>query len=108
MIAFEVQGKTVTFTGDATAPAGVQALSNNDVRSPQKMLTNAGTVAVFVGWGETSDAAKANAILPTGTPRYGYYLLPSTQVVITAPPEAYFTGISASAAIVYITPGKGL
>lgn len=108
MNAFEVQGNTVTFTADATQPTGVQAPSSNDVRSPQVMLTNAGTVDVFVGWGSTSDAAKANAILPTSTSRFGYYLLSKTQVVISAPPEAFFTGVSASAAIVYVTPGAGL
>jgi hypothetical protein len=38
-----------------------------------------------------------------------YPLLPGTDKIITAPPGAYFTGItSSSTAAVYITPGEGM
>lgn len=108
MSAFEVQGKTITFAGAVTAPTAVQCDSANDVRSPQYVLTNIGLVGVFVGWGQTAAMAALNAVIPTGTSQYGYYLLPGSQVTISGPPNAFFTGATASStAIVYVTPGYG-
>lgn len=108
MSAFEVGGNTVTFTGAASAPATVQAQSTNRERTPQYLLTNIGNVDVFVGFATDTANATANAVIPTGTSRYGYWLLARTQVVISGPPEAFFTGITASGtAIVYVTPGYG-
>ena len=108
MKAFEICGNTVTFTGATSAPTPVQCVGNNKERNPQYVLTNIGLVGVFVGWGQTADVASLNAVIPTATSRYGYYLLPGTQITITAMPSAYFTGITASStAIVYVTPGNG-
>lgn len=108
MSAFEVQGKTVTFTGAASPPTAVQCPSNNDVQSPNYILTNIGLVGVFVGWGQTAAMAALNAVIPTGTAQYGYYLLPGSQVTISGPPNAFFTGATASStSIVYVTPGYG-
>jgi hypothetical protein len=108
MTPFEVQGNTVTFTGATTPPTAVQCVSNAGTRAPQYLLTNIGTVTVFVGWGQSAAEAAANAVVPTSTPTYVYPLLGGTQVVISGPPNAYFTGDTASdTAIVYVTPGYG-
>lgn len=108
MSAFQVLGKTVTFTAATSAPSPVQCLTSNGVRAEQYILTNIGTAVVFVGWGQATDQASANAVIPTSTPTCVYVLLPGTQTTITAPPDAFFTGItSASTAVVYVTPGYG-
>lgn len=108
MSAFQVLGKTGTFTAATSAPSAVQVQAGNGVRGEQFLLTNVGTVTVFVGWGQTAAQAAANAVIPTSTQTCVYVLLPGTQVSITAAPEAFFTGItSASTAVVYVTPGYG-
>jgi len=105
---FQVCGKTVTFTGATTPPSPVQAVSDNNITTTEVLLTNVGTVAVFVGWGQTADAATANATVPTSTPTFVYPLLPGTQAVITAQSGSYWTGdTSSSTAIVYVTCGIG-
>lgn len=109
MNAFQVQGNTVTFTGAVAAPTAVQAVSFNETRAPQYLLTNIGSVPVFVGFSPLSAAAAgANAVIPTATPTTVYPLLPGTQIVFSGPPDAWFTGITSSGtAIVYVTPGYG-
>lgn len=107
--AFQVGGNTCTFTGASPAPTAVQCPSNSGVQSPQVVLTNvSSTVDVWVSWGQSATAAAVNAAIPTGTTRFGYYLLRGTQVTVSAPPNSFFTGTTASStAIVYITPGTG-
>lgn len=108
MSAFQVQGKTVTFTGATSAPTAVQCSSNSDVRTPQYLLTNIGTADVFVGFATDATNAAALAVIPTSTATYGIWLLARTQVTISAPPDAFFTGITPSgSSIVYVTPGYG-
>lgn len=108
MSAFQVGGKTVTFTGATSAPATVQAVSNNGQRTPQYLLTNIGTADVWVGFDAITSQATLNATIPTGTATYGVWLLARTQMTLTAPPDAFFTGItSAGTSIVYVTPGYG-
>lgn len=105
---FEIQGKTVTFTGATSAPSTVQCVSSNDTRSPQYMLTNIGNVDVWVSYSSVTSQATLNAVIPTGTSQFGVWVLARTQVVISGPPDAFFTGITASGtAIVYVTPGYG-
>lgn len=109
MSAFEVQGNTVTFTGAATAPTAVQCVSNNGTRTPQYLLTNIGSVTVFVGWSTVNaTVAELNSVVPTSTSTFVYPLLAGSQVAISAPPDAFFSGITASGtAVVYVTPGYG-
>ena len=107
MSAFEVQGKTITFTANATAPSAVQCVSNDGTRAPNYLITNVGAVTVFVAYATDATNAFALAVIPTGTSQYVCPVLPGSQVSISAPPDAYFTGVSASSAIVYVTPGYG-
>jgi hypothetical protein len=76
--------------------------------SSQFEILNAGTVTVFLGYGNSAATANSNAqIVSTTAPSYP--LLPGTDKIITAPPGAYFTGITTSGnATVYITPGEGM
>lgn len=108
MSAFQVAGPTVTFTADTTAPTTVQCVSSNGVRSPQYLLTNIGTSDVWVSFDAATGLATKNAVIPTGTAQVGAWLLARSQMTLTAPPDAFFTGItSAGTSVVYVTPGYG-
>ena len=108
MSAFQVSGKTVTFTADTTAPSTVQCVSDNGERTSQYMLTNIGTSDVWVAFDAITSKATQRAVIPTGTAQYGLWLLARSQIVFTGPPDAFFTGItSAGTSIVYVTPGYG-
>lgn len=108
MAAFEVGGKTGTFTAATSAPTAVQVSSNNAEQSPQYLITNTGTVDVWLGWGQTAAQAAAAAVIPTSTQTFGCWVLARTQVVLSGPPGFFFTGItSSSTAVVYVTPGQG-
>lgn len=118
---FTQQGPTVTFTADTTAPTPVQAPGAGNNAPGSYVLSNTGTVTVFIGYGADQPTipgvqqfqsgkalATARAVIPTGTPTFCYPLLPGFQVTIAAPPGSWFTGITASStAAVYITPGDG-
>lgn len=105
--AFTKLGNTVAFTANVAAPSPVQAVSVG-IGATQYEVQNPSNVTVFLGYGTTSAEASNNAVVVTST-GYGYPLLPGTDKIISAPPNAYFTGITASgSATVYVTPGEGL
>jgi len=65
-------------------------------------------VTVFLGFGDTSSAASANAAIVTTTGR-AFPLLAGTDEILTFNANQYFTGITASGtANVYVTPGDGM
>lgn len=106
--AFNQLGNTVTFTANTTAPTPVQAPTNTGLGSTQYEVMNAGLVTVFLGVGTSASAATNNAVVVTTTDA-SYPLLPGTDKIITAPPGAYFTGITVTGnAAIYITPGEGM
>ena len=104
--AFTKTGNTVTFTANTSAPTPVQ-VTNTTIGGNQYRIINTGTTVVFLGYGTTaSDATNAAAtITTTGT---AFPLLPSTDEILTFVPNAYFTGVSTSTAVIYITPGDGV
>ena len=104
--AFTKTGNTVTFTAAVSAPTPVQ-VTNTTIGGNQYRIINSGTTVVFLGYGTTaSDATNAAAtITTTGT---AFPLLPSTDEILTFVPNAYFTGVSTSTAVIYITPGDGV
>jgi hypothetical protein len=105
--AFTKLGNTVAFTADTTAPAAVQATATG-LGATQYEVQNPGQVTVFLGYGTSASEASNNATVVTST-GYGYPLLPGTDKIISAPPNAYFTGITSSGnAVIYVTPGEGL
>ena len=105
--AFTRTGNTVVFLAAASAPTPVQCLSTT-LGGNQYRIINAGSVTVFLGYGiASSDAANNSPVVTTTGPAYP--LLAGTDEILTFVPNAYFTGITATAnASVYITPGDGL
>jgi hypothetical protein len=105
--AFTKTGNTITFTANVAAPSAVQAVATG-LGTSQYEIFNAGTVTVFLGYGANATVANTQATVVTSTGP-GYPLLAGTDKIISAPPNAYFTGITASGnATIYVTPGEGL
>ena len=105
--AFTRTGNTVVFLAAATPPTPVQCLSTT-LGGNQYRIINAGSVTVFLGYGVVSSDASNNATVVTSTGP-AYPLLAGTDEILTFVPNAYFTGITATAnASVYITPGDGM
>jgi hypothetical protein len=105
--AFTPLGNTIVFTAATSAPTPVQAISNT-LGGNQYRIINSGNVVVFLGLGTTSTNATTNTAVISTTGQ-SIPLLPGTDEILTFVPNAYFTGITATAnASVYITPGDGL
>jgi hypothetical protein len=107
--AFTPMGNTVTFTANVSGsvPTPVQALSTT-LGGNQYRILNAGTNTVFLGIGNTSANATANAAVVSSS-QAAYPLLPGTDEILTFAPNWYFTGITSSgSAVVFITPGDGV
>jgi hypothetical protein len=107
--AFTPMGNTVTFTANVSGsvPTPVQALSTT-LGGNQYRILNAGSNTVFLGIGNTSANATANAVVISSTGQ-SYPLLPGTDEILTFAPNWYFTGITSSGTSqIYITPGDGL
>ena len=94
------------FTAGNTAPTAVQVVSPNST-SAQYLVQNAGAVTVFMGVGNTANAANTNAVTVTANSA-AVPLLPGTAQVFTFFPNAFFTGVASANSAVYITPGEGL
>lgn len=107
-MAFQPDGPIASFTGATTAPTAVQTLSLSNTPAGQVMITNiSSTIDCVVGWDQTSDRAKLNAVEGAGTPNT-VYVLRGTQVAVTAGPEMYFTGITpSSTAVIKVQRGSG-
>ena len=104
---FNSQGHTYVFTSDASAPTPVQAVSFTGAGS-NYLVTNAGNATVFLGVGVSAAVATSNAVIPTGgSPQKSIPILPGTAQTFTFFANAFFTGISATPSVVYITPGDG-
>ena len=108
MQAFEPKGPILGFTGAVTAPTSVQATSLDGVQTQQYLLTNTDqNNDCVIGWGMSDAAAKVNAAAGA-TVQKCYYLLARSQVVITAQPGAFFSGITAaSTAVIKVQAGIG-
>lgn len=105
--AFTKLGNTVAFTANVAAPTPVQAVSTT-LGGNQYRIINAGTNTVFLGYGTTSAAANAAAVV-VSTTGDAIPLLAGTDEILTFVPNAYFTGITSSGtAQIYITPGDGM
>ncbi len=109
MIAFSPSGPIQSFTAASTAPTSQQAASVSDVGTQQYCLTNTdATNDATIGWGQTAAEAKANAVAGLANCAQQYWLLRGTQIVVTGPCNAYFTGITGSStAVVKVQPGYG-
>ncbi len=107
MIAFTPSGNLASFTANSSAPTAVQSLGTTGVQTQQYKLDNtSSTVDAVVGWGASSDAAKAAAAAGADETNC-MYLMRGTVQVVTAAPGTYFSGISASAVVVKVQSGYG-
>jgi len=108
---FQPLGPTVTFTANLSGsiPTPVQAVGSA-ITLTQYIITNTGTVSVWVAYGNTSAAATTACVIPTSPPNTNTIpILPLAAYVVTLPPNYWFCGItSSSTAAVYVTPGLGV
>ena len=104
--AFTKTGNTVTFTASVSEPTPVLC-SSTTLGGNQYRIINSGNVTVFLGYGTSSANANAFAVTVTSS-QASFPLLAGTDEILTFAPNAYFTGVSASNAVVYITPGDGM
>ena len=104
--AFQKTGNTVVFTAAVSAPTPVQALSTT-LGGNQYRIINSGTTVVFLGYGKDAANATTNSATVTSSGA-AFPLLPGTDEILTFVPNAYFTGVSTTSAIIYITPGDGV
>jgi len=111
-IAFAPLGKTIAVAAAASAPTGIQApvyAKFDPQNAGQYRFINAGTTTVFLGTGPTAALAQAAAVAPVaGTPSDAIVLVPGAVEVLRFNIDTFFSGLSSSAATVYITPGQGL
>ena len=111
-IAFAPLGNTVVIPAAAAASTGVQALvdARFDAQSTgQYRIINSSANTVFLGVGPTAAIATTNAVAPvSGIPSAAIVLVPGAVEVLRFGRESFFSGLSSSAATVYITPGQGL
>lgn len=109
MIAFQPTGAIKSFVSDTSAPTAVQSLSQNGVQGAvQYMITNTDSANdSVVGWSViSSDDAKLKAVVASGYEDCTY-VMHSTQICITAPVGAYFTGIGGGTATIKVQVGLG-
>jgi len=111
-IAFNPQGETVVVAASAVAPLGVQ-IPVYERAKPQETgqirIVNASTNIVHLGYGPTAAEAQANAVAAlAGNPSPAVPLVPGAVEILRFGEETYFSGLSATATTVYITPGQGL
>lgn len=107
---FRPAGPTVVVVAAAVPGGAVQALVNSDAQLNQNyVLTNSGANIAFIAMGPTKATAEANCGIPTSTQAFPIYpLLNGSQVTISGPANAWFTGITTvTSATVYVTPGYG-
>jgi hypothetical protein len=111
-IAFTPLGKTIAVAAAASAPAGIQApvyAKFDPQNAGQYRFINAGTTTVFLGTGPTAALSQAASVAPVaGTPSDAIVLVPGAVEILRFNKDTFFSGLSSSAATVYITPGQGL
>ena len=111
-IAFTPLGQTIVVASTTSAPTGIQApvyAKFDQQNAGQYRFINSGTATVFLGTGASAAEAAANAVAPTaGSPTAAIVLVPGAVEILRFNINTYFSGLSSSAATVYITPGQGL
>ena len=111
-IAFTPLGKTIVVAAAASAPTGIQApvyAKFDPQNTGQYRFINNGSTTVFLGTGPTAALAATAAVAPVaGTPSDAIVLVPGAVEILRFNKDTYFSGLSSSAATVYITPGQGL
>lgn len=105
IMAFTPMGNTVSFLAATTAPTPVRA-SSTTIGGTQYRIHNSGSVLVFIGFGDSANAATAMA--NTSIAGSTITMEPNSVEVFTFNANVYFTGATSSGTTrVYITPGDG-
>jgi hypothetical protein len=111
-IAFTPLGKTIAVAAAASAPTGIQApvyAKFDPQNTGQYRFINSGSTTVFLGTGPTAALAQTASVAPVaGTPSDAIVLVPGAVEILRFNKDTFFSGLSSSAATVYITPGQGL
>ena len=104
--AFTPMGNTVVFTAAVSPPTPVRAVSTT-IAGTQYRINNSGNATVYIGFGDTANAATATAnVTPSGST---IVMNPSSVEVFTFNGNVYFTAATSSGtSAVYITPGDGM
>jgi len=105
IMAFTPMGNTVTFVAGTTPPTPVRA-SSTTIGGTQYRIHNSGAAVVFLGFGDTANAATAmaNASIAGST----ITMEPNSVEVFTFNANVFFTGATTSGTTrVYVTPGDG-
>lgn len=105
IMAFTPMGNTVTFLAAATPPTPVRAASTT-IGGTQYRVHNSGNVTVYLGFGDTANAATtaANASINGQT----ISMVAGSVEVFTFNANQYVTAATASGTSqVYVTPGDG-
>lgn len=111
---FQQQGNTqmVTANTSGSVPTPVQVQALTGMGPLNYLITNVGANTAWVGYGKDSATATANAVIPTTGAANGKFcvpVLPLTQISMAAPPNFFFTGITASGTSdIHVTPGEGM
>lgn len=107
----QVNGPTITFTAAVAGslPVPVQATSTpGSAYTQQYVITNNGANTAFVSSGTSAAIATTNCVIPAGTATLTIPMLPLSQSTITAPPNLFFCGITAtSTSAIFVTPVIG-
>jgi hypothetical protein len=85
-------------------------LAEGTFQGPQYLLTNAGSIDVFIGVGGTSNDATADTVVPVaGTPQDVLLVKAGNSIIYTLSEGSWFSGITATAgtATVYAQNGLG-
>ena len=105
IMAFTPMGNTVTFNAAVSPPTPVRATSTT-IGGTQYRVHNTGNVVVYMGFGDTANAATTSANVSIAGSTIS--LMPNSVEVFTFNVNQYFTGATSSGtAVVNITPGDG-
>lgn len=105
--AFQPNGDTVAIDGSSTASDAVQC-NNPQNNATQRLIQNTGTSAkkAWLAWGGSTIEAE---IPEDGTPANGIPIAAGAVLVLTFPPNAYFSVICGGSdeTVIELTPGEG-
>ncbi len=103
--AFTPSGDTALIAVTSTASTGVQ-VKGNIANATSRMIQNLGTKVAYLAWGATDTPA----VVPVaGTPHNGIPIQAGVVLILSFPPNAYFSAICAGSdsTSLTITPGEG-
>lgn len=109
---FTPQGKTIAITANTTAPAAVQCPAANSLGSVTYRIANPEATETVWYTMSSDPGCNANCTIPAPGAGNSALTIPLSAggiEVVRGPQNAYFTGVTRSAAAnMFVTPGDGL